>query len=71
MLIIGLLRTIERLATFQVTIQYTGIFKDNLVGLYQSTYDDDLGLKHMLAATHMEPNNARRVSLPFPRIVIY
>jgi aminopeptidase N len=42
-------------------VTFTGVVDDNLRGWYRSTYTDDDGTEHVIAATQLEPTDARRV----------
>ncbi|KAI1866276.1 uncharacterized protein JN550_007664 [Neoarthrinium moseri] len=43
-----------------LTLEYSGQFNEKCVGFYQSSYTDNDGLKHPIAATAMEPTYARQ-----------
>jgi hypothetical protein len=45
-----------------VELEYEGVLAENLVGFYKSSYTDDLGKKHWLSVTHLEPYGARQAS---------
>src|SRR5687768_2777969 len=42
-------------------LTFTGTIDDKLRGWYRSTYTDDAGVEHVIAATQLEPTDARRV----------
>ncbi len=44
-----------------ITLEYSGIFKDNLEGFYCAEYDTGDGTRYQLAVTSMEPTCARQV----------
>ena len=54
-------RRLRKGTKFTVRLEYTGPFKKNLVGFYQSVYEDGAGVQRYLATTQMEPTHARRV----------
>ncbi len=46
---------------YELRISFNGALNDKLRGFYRSTYKDDHGIKQPLAATQMEPTDARRM----------
>jgi puromycin-sensitive aminopeptidase len=42
-------------------LTFTGAINDKLRGWYRSTFTDDDGVEHVIAATQLEPTDARRV----------
>jgi hypothetical protein len=47
---------------FEVEIEYAAALNLRMTGLYQSTYITPTGSEVVVIGTHMEPENARRVS---------
>jgi puromycin-sensitive aminopeptidase len=45
----------------KLRLEFSGNLNDKLVGFYKSTFKDDAGKEHVLAATQMEPTDARRM----------
>ncbi len=45
----------------RLSLSFSGILNDKLVGFYRSTFTDSRGVGHILAATQMEPTDARRM----------
>jgi puromycin-sensitive aminopeptidase len=56
---IGMERTIP-VGTAQVTYEFVGTLNDKLAGFYASTYTDDDGVVHTIAATQFESTDARK-----------
>uniref|UniRef100_A0A0N5A7P6 Aminopeptidase n=1 Tax=Syphacia muris TaxID=451379 RepID=A0A0N5A7P6_9BILA len=52
---------LEKGETYYIVIYYSGIIGNKLAGLYLSRYLDDNGNERLLAATQMEPTDARRM----------
>ena len=47
--------------TWWLHVTFTGAIDDSLKGWYRSTFTDDDGTEHVIAATQLEPTDARRV----------
>jgi puromycin-sensitive aminopeptidase len=47
--------------TWWLHLTFTGSIDDSLRGWYRSTFTDDDGTEHVIAATQLEPTDARRV----------
>jgi puromycin-sensitive aminopeptidase len=45
---------------WRVRLAFTGVLNDRLHGFYRSTYKDDAGVSHTIAATQFESTDARR-----------
>ena len=58
--VITLATTVEP-GTWFLHLTFTGVIDDKLRGWYRSTYTDDDGTEHVIAATQLEPTDARRV----------
>ncbi|MCG3777762.1 MAG: Aminopeptidase N [Nitrospira sp.] len=48
------------IGTWRLTIRFSGILNDKLRGFYRSTYKDEQGVTHNMAATQFEATDARR-----------
>lgn len=46
--------------TAMIDITFTGILNDKLRGFYRSTYRDDAGVEHVIAASQMQSTDCRR-----------
>lgn len=64
-LIIQLDEILEPYCLFEVEIEYSASLNLRMAGLYQSTYIAPTGSQVVVIGTHMEPENARRVSPPY------
>jgi puromycin-sensitive aminopeptidase len=46
--------------THELVVEFTGILNDKLRGFYRSTYVDDDGIEHVIAASQMQATDCRR-----------
>ncbi|GAP91974.2 putative aminopeptidase [Rosellinia necatrix] len=61
LLVFGLRGHIDAHHFLTLHIGYSAVIKENLSGLYKSTYIDSDGQSRSLMVTHMQPSHARRV----------